>query len=83
MVLGFIPRENVAAIVSLLIIAVGINAAIWCGFQVNHVDLSPRFSGILMGIGNGSSNIFSIISPLFVNVLVSDQVSSSKAIKFS
>lgn len=72
-VLGFIPRENVVAIVALLIIAVGINAAIWCGFQVNHVDLSPKFSGILMGIGNGSSNIFSIVSPLFVNVLVSDQ----------
>ncbi|CAG9767278.1 unnamed protein product [Ceutorhynchus assimilis] len=72
-ILGFVPADKIAAIETMLIIAVGINAAIWCGFQVNHVDLSPKFSGVLMGIGNGSSNIFSIISPLFVQILVTDE----------
>ncbi|XP_076271566.1 putative inorganic phosphate cotransporter isoform X2 [Rhynchophorus ferrugineus] len=72
-ILGFIPKENIAVIECLLVIAVGVNAAVWCGFQVNHVDLSPKFSGILMGIGNGSSNIFSIISPNIVQAIVTDE----------
>ncbi|KAL1497201.1 hypothetical protein ABEB36_008198 [Hypothenemus hampei] len=72
-ILAFLPASNIVAIETFLIIAVGINAAIWCGFQVNHVDLSPTFSGVLMGIGNGSSNIFSILSPLIVDVIVKDQ----------
>ncbi|XP_050308597.1 putative inorganic phosphate cotransporter [Anthonomus grandis grandis] len=71
-VLGFVPAENVYLIEALLIITVGINAAIWCGFQVNPVDLSPRYSGILMGVSNGSSNIFSIISPSMVDFVISD-----------
>jgi len=70
--LGFMPPD-LAAIETLLIIAVGINAAIWCGFQVNHVDLSPKFGGILMGISNGSAQIFSFIAPLFVQLIVPDE----------
>lgn len=60
--------------VILLVIAVGVNAAVFCGFQVNHIDISPNYSGILMGITNGSSNIFSIIAPLVVQVIVTNEV---------
>lgn len=58
---------------TLLIIVVGINAAVFCGFQVNHIDLAPNHAGTLMGITNGSSNIFSIIAPLVVQVVVYDE----------
>ncbi|XP_066258290.1 putative inorganic phosphate cotransporter [Euwallacea similis] len=77
-ILGFIPSDNINVIETFLIMAVGVNAAIWCGFQVNHVDLSPKFSGILMGIGNGCSNIFSIISPMFVQWVVPDESDASQ-----
>ncbi|KAH1015757.1 putative inorganic phosphate cotransporter [Dendroctonus ponderosae] len=79
-VLGFIPNpeSNVGIIEGVLIIAVGINAAIWCGFQVNHVDLSPKFSGVLMGIANGSSSIFSILAPNFVQLYVTDLTDASQ-----
>ncbi|XP_066153396.1 putative inorganic phosphate cotransporter isoform X2 [Euwallacea fornicatus] len=70
--------DNINAIEVFLVMAVGINAAIWCGFQVNHVDLSPKFSGILMGIANGFSNIFSIISPMFVQWVVPDESNASQ-----
>lgn len=56
----------------MLVIAVGVNAACFAGFQINPVDLSPKFSGVLMGIGNGSSNTFSIIAPLLVQFVVAD-----------
>lgn len=38
------------------------------------MDLSPNHSGILMGLSNGSTSIFSIISPLIVQYIVTDQV---------
>ncbi|XP_057667760.1 putative inorganic phosphate cotransporter isoform X1 [Diorhabda carinulata] len=69
-VLGYLPENQSVLSVMMLIIAVGVNAACFTGFQINPVDLSPRFSGVLMGIGNGSSNIFSIIAPLVVQFVV-------------
>lgn len=59
----------------MLVIAIGFNAGVYVGFQVNAVDLAPNFSGVLMGIGNGTSNTFAIIAPLIVQVVVTDEVS--------
>ncbi|RZC22697.1 inorganic phosphate cotransporter, partial [Asbolus verrucosus] len=72
-VLGFVPADQTTLSVILLIIAVGINAAVFCGFQVNHIDLAPNHAGTLMGLTNGPSNIFSIIAPLVVQVVVYDE----------
>ncbi|KAJ8946315.1 hypothetical protein NQ318_004204 [Aromia moschata] len=75
--LGFLPEDATTLSVTMLVIAVGINAAVFCGFQVNVIDLSPKFSGILMGIGNGSSNTFSIIAPLIVQLVVTDETNKA------
>lgn len=58
---------------ALLFIAVGINSCCFCGYNVNHIDLSPNHAGTLMGITNGLSNIFSIIAPLTVQYIVTDE----------
>lgn len=58
--------------------AVGFNSGIFCGFNVNHVDISPNHAGILMGITNGISNIFGIVAPLLVQFLVTNEVRISK-----
>ncbi|XP_044252508.1 putative inorganic phosphate cotransporter isoform X1 [Tribolium madens] len=71
--LSFVPEDQTTLSVALLIVVVGINAAVFCGFQVNHIDLAPNHAGTLMGITNGSSNIFSIIAPLVVQVVVYDE----------
>lgn len=68
------PNEHNKAIV-LLVIAVGVNSAVFCGFNVNHMDISPNHAGTLMGITNGFSNIFGIIAPLIVQLLVTNEVS--------
>nr|CAH7723439.1 unnamed protein product [Callosobruchus chinensis] len=59
--------------VALLVIAVGFNSAVLCGFNVNHIDISPNHSGTIMGITNGTSNIFGIIAPLVVQFLVTNE----------
>lgn len=58
----------------LLFIAVGINSACYCGFNVNHVDLSPTYAGTLMGFTNGGSNVLSIIAPLSIKYIVANKV---------
>ncbi|XP_044758455.1 putative inorganic phosphate cotransporter isoform X1 [Coccinella septempunctata] len=75
--LSYLPDDEDFLSVMVLIFAVGINGSVSSGFQVNHIDISPNFSGILMGITNGSSNIFSIIAPLAVQVIVTDESDKS------
>nr|CAI5843727.1 unnamed protein product [Callosobruchus analis] len=71
--LGFLSTKATVLSEAMLIVAVGVNAACFVGFQINPVDLAPNYAGIIMGIGNGSSNIFSIIAPLVVQFVVTDE----------
>uniref|UniRef100_A0A1I8Q5Y1 Putative inorganic phosphate cotransporter n=1 Tax=Stomoxys calcitrans TaxID=35570 RepID=A0A1I8Q5Y1_STOCA len=72
--LGYITTgESTVLAIALLTIAVGANAATYLGFQVNHIDLSPNFAGTLMGITNCAANVMSIIAPLTVGLIVTDE----------
>lgn len=62
-------KEQAAGAVFLLVIAVGFNSAVYSGYNVNHIDLSPVHAGTLMGITNSISNLFSLVSPLAVDLL--------------
>lgn len=47
--LAYITSEEQSAYaVALVTAAVGINAATYLGFQINHIDLSPNHSGMKM-----------------------------------
>jgi len=73
--LNFINTEDSTAAVALLTVAVGLNAAISVGFMVNHIDLSPNYAGIMMGITSCIANIMSIIAPMLVGLIVTNEVS--------
>ncbi|EDV38028.1 uncharacterized protein Dana_GF13752 [Drosophila ananassae] len=75
--LGYVPREDAALAVTLLCLTVGISAATYLGFQVNHIDLSPNYAGTLMGLTNGAANVMSGIAPLAVGQIVQDRSSVS------
>lgn len=62
--------------ITLLVIAMGFNASHMCGYQVNHIDLSPTHAGILMGITNAAANVCSFLAPMLVQYLVIDNVST-------
>lgn len=72
--LGFMDEGHKNLAIALLVIAVGMNSAIYSGFNVNHMDISPNHSGTLMGITNCISNICSLLAPLFVQIVVTDGV---------
>jgi sugar phosphate permease len=81
--LGFMDEEHQNLAIALLVVAVGMNSAIYSGFNVNHMDISPNHSGTLMGITNCVSNIFSLLAPLFVQVIVTDEVGPPPDFLFS
>lgn len=53
--LGYAKSTELA--VTLLTVAVGLNAGTYLGYMVKHMDLAPVFAGTLMGITNGIANI--------------------------
>ncbi|CAK9829685.1 Putative inorganic phosphate cotransporter [Anthophora retusa] len=59
--------------VAILIVAVGLNAGSLCGFQINHIDLSPNFAGTMMSITNCIASVIAIIAPLICSVIVQDE----------
>ncbi|KAK0174775.1 hypothetical protein PV327_010505 [Microctonus hyperodae] len=69
---SFVNSEHRTFAVCLLIISVGCNVAVFNGHQMSHMDLSPNFSGVLMGITNATANIFGIMAPLICGAIVSD-----------
>ncbi|KAL0272549.1 UNVERIFIED_CONTAM: hypothetical protein PYX00_005477 [Menopon gallinae] len=76
--LSFVTKEQKTLAVVLLVVTVGVNAGVYIGFQVNHIDLSPNFAGTMMGITNCVSNIFSIIGPLVVGFIGTGNDSSEQ-----
>lgn len=73
--LSYMSAENRTMAIVLLTLGVGFNAASFCGYLVNHMDLSPNFAGTLMGISNGIANLLSVFAPLVVGFIVEDEVS--------
>ncbi|XP_076624577.1 putative inorganic phosphate cotransporter isoform X1 [Colletes latitarsis] len=70
--LGYVDKENPEIAVVLLVIAVACNIAVYCGHNVNHMDLSPNFAGTLMGVTNTAANVCSILAPLTAGIIVDD-----------
>ena len=44
------------------------------GFNVNHLDIAPRYASILMGISNGAGTLSGMICPLVVSEVTKNKV---------
>ncbi|XP_049873018.1 putative inorganic phosphate cotransporter isoform X2 [Pectinophora gossypiella] len=78
LVLSYLPPGHLYLAVAILTVCVGLNGGHYVGFLISHIDLSPNFASTLMGITNGCGNIFSIMAPLSVSVVVRDEKSASE-----
>uniref|UniRef100_A0A1B6DF26 Putative inorganic phosphate cotransporter n=1 Tax=Clastoptera arizonana TaxID=38151 RepID=A0A1B6DF26_9HEMI len=56
--------DNIVLAVILLSSSIAFNAGSYTGYQANHIDLSPNFASVLMGITNCFSNFASFLAPL-------------------
>lgn len=72
LLLSYIESKTIIAV--LLIAATTAGSSVTCGHLVNHIDLSPRYAGILSGISNGIGQIIAIFAPILVHFIVTDEV---------
>lgn len=51
------------------------------GFNVNHLDIAPRYASILMGISNGVGTLSGMVCPLIVGAMTKHKVESSSCVE--
>lgn len=45
------------------------------GYNVNHLDIAPKYASILMGLSNGIGTLAGIFCPIVIDFLTKDTVS--------
>lgn len=53
------------------------------GFNVNHLDIAPRYASILMGISNGVGTLSGMVCPIIVGAMTKNKVSGNAVFKSS
>ena len=66
---------NRALTVLLLTVGIGLNGGIYSGFKINHLDITPRFAGILMSFTNCTANLAGLLAPITAGILIDGNVS--------
>ncbi|XP_053908374.1 vesicular glutamate transporter 1 isoform X1 [Cuculus canorus] len=67
LVVGYSRSRAVA--ISFLVLAVGFSGFAISGFNVNHLDIAPRYASVLMGLSNGVGTLSGMVCPLIVGAL--------------
>lgn len=57
-----------------LILGVGLSGFAISGYNVNHLDIAPKYASILMGISNGIGTSAGILCPIAIDSLTKDEV---------
>lgn len=68
--------RNGAVATTALTIGVACSGFAISGFNVNHLDIAPRYASILMGMSNGIGTIAGLLVPIFVDNITKNKVSS-------
>ncbi|CAH1100076.1 unnamed protein product [Psylliodes chrysocephalus] len=70
--LGNTGPSDRTLVIFLIILISGMPGTGKSGHIANHSDLAPNFSGIMMGIANGTSVLFSSMSPTLAQFVLTD-----------
>ncbi|CAC5394935.1 SLC17A5 [Mytilus coruscus] len=66
---GFVSCEKKYLAVMFLCLALTMTGFTTVGFPVNHIDVAPKYSGILLGISNTVGTIPGMVDPLVAGAL--------------
>ncbi|CAN7998991.1 unnamed protein product [Ixodes hexagonus] len=72
LVVGYTRSTPVA--ITALTLAVGFSGFAISGFNVNHLDIAPRYASILMGLSNGVGTLAGMLCPIVVEYLTDRKV---------
>lgn len=76
---GYVEDPTYTVTLFVLVVAVGCTSN--AGFNINHMDLSPNYAGLLMGITNSAASLGGVVAPLFVGMVVDDQVRQTAGVR--
>ncbi|XP_067665281.1 sialin-like [Haliotis asinina] len=73
MVIGvsYVGCNHVWAVI-LLTLALGSSGITMGGYMINHLDIAPKFSGVLLGITNGIATIPGFLGPQLVGIITNN-----------
>eukprot|EP00794_Sanderia_malayensis_P011313 gene11313-12497_t len=71
LLVGYAPNKDVAILE--LTLAVGFSGLTSSGHLVNHLDIAPRYAGLLLGITNCLATIPGILSPTIVGIITKNE----------
>lgn len=77
---GFLPENSRLLSVIILMLPSSADCCFVGGNYMTHVDISPNFAGVIMGLSNFIPNFCSILAPLYVQLVVKDEVSKMVAV---
>lgn len=66
---GYCDSSLVMSVV-LFTIGMGCNGAIYSGFKINHLDLSPKYAGLLIAITNCTANLVGLTAPMIAGHVI-------------
>ncbi|GBP75625.1 Putative inorganic phosphate cotransporter [Eumeta japonica] len=75
LMLSFLDSRQAALALVVLTATGGIIAASTGGYQMNHIDLSPNFGGVMYGLTNCAANMFGTGVPILTSFVLGDQSS--------
>ncbi|THD26195.1 Solute carrier family 17 (Sodium-dependent inorganic phosphate cotransporter) member 7 [Fasciola hepatica] len=67
--LGVGYSKSITPALVCLVLAVGFSGFAISGYNVNHLDIAPRYASILMGLSNGVGTISGMVCPLTTELL--------------
>lgn len=70
--LGFLGCHQAAGAVSILVLCMTFVAFQYNGYVMNHLDIAPKYAGILFGISNTVGNLAIAVAPLLQNLIIEE-----------
>ena len=71
---SYVGCDNTTLAVVLFSLALGTTALNMSSYNVNHLDIAPRYAGVLMGITNAVATIPGMVGPYVVGYLTDNEV---------
>lgn len=71
---SYVGCDNTSLAVVLFTLALGVQSFNSTSYSVNHLDIAPRFAGILVGITNSFGTVPGIVGPYIIGYLTDNQV---------
>eukprot|EP00045_Choanoeca_perplexa_P006649 m.57291 g.57291 ORF g.57291 m.57291 type:complete len:592 (-) comp13717_c0_seq2:131-1906(-) len=66
---GYVHQGQNTTAVAYLTVSVGIGGLAQSGYNINHLDISPRYAGVLMGLTNAAATIPGFVAPTVAGIV--------------